>query len=238
MKAYISYIAIVSQGIDNIEDLKNISSIDDICDKDIVINTTMIPAMVKRRCSKASKIGLSLAISQLEITNIRSAVFCSQHGELTNTISLFSNIMDNEVLSPNKFSQSVHNTASGLLSVQKKLTIPFNSIAASKETFQMGLIDAYLQLHDYESVLFVMFDDNVPVEYKDLKILYDLACGVSFIVSSKPLNSSSVYIDISMQANNDINSTLPPALVFAKWMNSDKSKPLLLKSISIKELVQ
>ena len=201
---------------------------------ELVLDTKNIPPMLRRRCSTVSKIALSISLPQFEMFDVQAGVFCSQHGELSNTVDIFNSLSEHEIFSPNKFSQCVHNTASGLLSVQNKLTIPFNSIAAGTQTFQMGLIDAITQLDEYENVLFTIADDSIPEIYSEMDVKYNLAYGVSFVLSSKPLENS-VCLDISVASNCE-DTTLPPALVFLAWFLGDKKKPLELPMLKIGEI--
>ena len=190
MKVYISNIKAISNNLAAIEQWNAWAKNPTFPTGELTLNTKIIPPMLRRRCSVASKIALSISLPQFETVDIQAGVFCSQHGELSNTVDIFNSLSESEIFSPNKFSQCVHNTASGLLSVQKKIMIPFNSIAGGKQTFQMGLIDAVTQLDEYGCVLFTMFDDVVPDVYDDLDIQYNLAYGVSFVLSNTPLDNS------------------------------------------------
>lgn len=208
MKFYIDSLLVIAQGKNDISDFKDVSYLEMI-KQDINIDTSLIATAIRRRCSKSSKIALLVSIPQIHKYKIGAVVFASQHGELANTLSIFKDISNQEILSPNSFSQSVHNTPSGLLSIQHKLKIPFNSIAAGTETFEMGLIDAVTQLQDHDSVLFTCYDDNVPEVFDELNISDNLAYGISFVISREPLSLSSM--GLKLETNN--NKTLLQNLI-------------------------
>jgi hypothetical protein len=231
MRLYISDVRAVSNGLETTEQWNEWAKNPVNPKGDLVLDTKNIPPMIRRRCSIVSKIALSISLPQFKTADIQAGVFCSQHGELSNTVDIFNSLSENEIFSPNKFSQCVHNTASGLLSVQNELTIPFNSIAAGTQTFQMGLIDAITQLNEYENILFTIADDVVPEVYDDLDIQYNLAYGVSFVLSSKPLENS-MFVNVEISSNSD-DTKLPPALIFLAWMVTDKTHALELPMIKI-----
>lgn len=235
MKVYLNGWKAVSNGLNTIDEWKEWSIVLNKPQGDLVLNINGIPPMFRRRCSTASKIALSLALEFLEEKNINAGVFCSQHGELHNTLDLFKQIKAKEVLSPNKFSQCVHNTSSGLLSIQENLNIPFNSISAGCETFQMGLIDAIAQLKNKKNLLFITFDEKNPELYSKLNIDYDLNYGVALHMSSE-YKETSIILDIEVNTSNAYRTTLPPALIFIAWLLGDRKETLILPILKIKEL--
>ena len=70
-----------------------------------------------RRMSRFSKMTVDLSLDIATGEQIHQAVFASRHGELGNSTDLIDLIIDKELLSPTKFTQSVHNTPSGLFSI-------------------------------------------------------------------------------------------------------------------------
>lgn len=201
----------------------------------VAIDTHNIPMMLRRRCSTASKMALSLALPMVEHNDFSAGVFCSQHGELSNTLEIFEQLYRNEVLSPNKFSQCVHNTASGLLSVQKQLTIPFNSIAAGKRTFQMGLIDTLTQLPSRENILFNIFDEAIPDIYQSLQIEYDCQYALAMSIGAKP-QQDGIALRATVGKTNANDPQLPPALMFVAWLIGDRQQPFVLPMLRIEEV--
>lgn len=135
----------------------------------------LIPAMMRRRMSSLSKLGLQTAMRLSAETPADYIVFASRHGELTRTVKLLEDIIAGEDASPILFSQSVHNTAAGLFTIACKQATPVCSLAAGENTLHSALIEAYSYLHDnpQHSVLVVNFDEPLPAPYqKDEKQLH------------------------------------------------------------------
>jgi hypothetical protein len=99
--------------------------------------------------------------------NIDYGIFISRHGELQRTYKLLKEILSGDEASPIAFSQSVHNTASGLFTISDKNPLPVTSLAACQDSFQQGLIEAYARLSVAvnQKILLVCFDDAVPEVY-------------------------------------------------------------------------
>lgn len=129
---------------------------------DILIDRRL-PMMVSRRLSKGTQLAIEVALKILEKeTEISSIVFSSRHAELIRNEKLLKLLGQDLETSPADFSVSVHNTASGMLCVQKKLKTPATSIAAGADSFHMGCVDAYGALENTEKVLLVDFEGGVP----------------------------------------------------------------------------
>ncbi|MDO6618480.1 beta-ketoacyl synthase chain length factor [Pseudomonadota bacterium] len=124
-----------------------------------------VPAMQRRRFSRLTKMMLTAAYQCAPADNCRS-VFASRHGELTRTLGLLQDIVIKEPLSPLAFSQSVHNTASGIYGIVTGNTAASTSIAAGEETLAQAMVEVFAQLAENpEPILMVFADDPVPPIY-------------------------------------------------------------------------
>lgn len=123
-----------------------------------------IPALVRRRLSPASRLALRVAHDCLGEAPAGSGVFCSRHGECNRTLAIFDSVAAGQAVSPTQFSQSVHNTAAGVFSIERQLQIPFTAIAAGAASGEHGFIEAAgLVAAGQGPVLLVLADDR-PVE--------------------------------------------------------------------------
>ncbi|MFT5790281.1 MAG: hypothetical protein ACI8SJ_002410 [Shewanella sp.] len=142
-----------------------------------------VPAMQRRRLSKLTKIILD-AIFQCEPPQQCRSIFASQHGEINRTIGLLNNIVDQSPLSPTAFSQSVHNTASGVYSIISQNRAASTSIAAGSDTLSQAFIEAYaLLVDDPEPILLAYADDTVPDIYKQFARKPEWPIAVAFLVA-------------------------------------------------------
>ncbi len=135
------------------------------------IEANLIPAMMRRRMSKLSKLAVQTAIRLLNENDVDYLVFSSRHGELHRSADLIKEIIKGEEASPMSFSQSVHNTAAGLATIATKKPIPVTSIAAGENTFQSAITEAwiYLQESPNKKVLVVDFDEPLPADYAEFE---------------------------------------------------------------------
>jgi hypothetical protein len=126
-----------------------------------------IPMMSARRMSPVSRIAVEAGLALLEKHQIARAVFTSRHGELERTYKILQILAQEQQVSPTDFSMSVHNTAAGWLTITAKNPLPVTSLAAGKDSFQQGLIEAraMLSADEGEKVLLVDFDGVVPELY-------------------------------------------------------------------------
>ena len=127
------------------------------------LTTPHIPMMVARRMSLGGRLAVEVALDMMSRHAVEGAVFASRHGELERSIGLLTALAQARSLSPTDFSQSVHNTAAGLTSIQGKQPIPMSSLAAGSGTFAAALQEAIGMLADgMERVLVVAFEGSLP----------------------------------------------------------------------------
>ena len=190
------------------------------------IAITHLPSNLKRRSSLGVKQALEVAFACLsqsrEVLAVDYTVFASQHGEVNRVQSLLKQITQNELLSPMDFSQSVHNTASGLLSLAQGIKTNINSIAAGKDTFLMAFIEAltYLKLNLNSQVLLVVYDEPLAECYKAYACQYDQQYACAFILDNYAQtaeNGLSCTLELT-QCVQEKTAQFPPALIFLAWI--------------------
>lgn len=152
-------------------------------ESDISPALAQVPAMQRRRFSRLSRMMLEVAFQCTPQSQCRS-VFASRHGELNRTIELLQSVISREPLSPMGFSQSVHNTASGLFGILNDNRAASTSIAAGTESLSQAMIEAYAQLCDDPSPLLLVFgDDPVPPVYNDYTEEYELPLALGMLLA-------------------------------------------------------
>lgn len=125
--------------------------------------TSHIPMMVARRMSLGGRLAVEVALELLARHQVDGAVFASRHGELERSLGLLGSLALRCGLSPTDFTQSVHNTAAGLTSIQCQQPIPMSSLAAGSGSFAGALQEAVGMLNDgMERVLVVSFEGAIP----------------------------------------------------------------------------
>jgi hypothetical protein len=90
-------------------------------------------------------------------------IFASAYGEIATAEALLAEAHDADASSPARFRHSVHNTATGLLSISAKNRLPCTAVAAGGDTVAMGLLEAAAQLATgAERMLLVFAEERVP----------------------------------------------------------------------------
>ncbi|SFD32168.1 beta-ketoacyl synthase chain length factor [Pragia fontium] len=124
-----------------------------------------IPMMTARRMSIPSQLSVEVGLTLLE-EQPDAAVFISRHGELERTYKIIADLCQHQDISPTDFAMSVHNTASGLLTISGKAPLPISSIAAGADGFQQGMLEVQGMLaNGAQKVLLVDFDGAIPQAY-------------------------------------------------------------------------
>ncbi len=122
-----------------------------------------------RRSSELTRATLSLVdvIVQCQPDYI---VFSSRFGEMKRTTQLLQSIGLKEELSPLQFSQSVHSTAPGLLTIASGLQVPYTTISAGSNSMAMALLEAISRLNIYpeKSVFVIDADEVIPEVYSSV----------------------------------------------------------------------
>jgi len=131
-----------------------------------------VPPMLRRRLSDLSKAALWTAYRCAGLPGPDAhrgrTIFASPHGEIHRTITLLDDLARGEPLSPNAFSLSVHNTASGLYAIAAGQRAPSTALAAGADTLEMAVIEALGALrHSGEKTAMVVFaDEPLPEFYR------------------------------------------------------------------------
>ncbi|GGB44611.1 beta-ketoacyl synthase chain length factor [Shewanella inventionis] len=157
-----------------------------------------IPAMQRRRFSRLTKMMLTAA-HQCQVAPHTRSIFSSRHGELTRTLGLLEDIVQKQPLSPMAFSQSVHNTASGIFGIVTQNTAASTSIAAGEQTLPQALIEAYAQLTQNPSPLLLVFgDDPVPPVYSEFthEVELPIALGL-YLAPANSVTNASITLGLS-----------------------------------------
>lgn len=191
--------------------------------------TPEIPAMLRRRMSPLSKLVVQLAITLSTNRDVDFAIFSSRHGELHRTVAMLQEILAGNPASPTAFSQSVHNTASGLFTITTKQAIPVTSLSGGVDSFHYALIEAasYLTQHPEQTVLVVDADLMLPDIYSPFESQQHAPYALGLLLTAGdqvtithriPSNDTAPDAlsknSASAEASRGLPTNLPPALIF------------------------
>jgi len=152
------------------------------------MQTSLLPVRLRRRTSVATKMAFAAAERACKYAAIDPStlpvIFTSALGEAAITDQLCHDIAkQNFPLSPTKFHNSVHNTASGYWSIAVGSKHPAMAMAAYQDSFALALLEAWSQLHTVEKQVLLVCYEEKPSDI----LLPDnawKACATAFVLSS------------------------------------------------------
>lgn len=129
----------------------------------------LLPTRLRRRTSlltrmAAEVVGQAIAGAGVQLADL-AIVFGSVYGEIQATVELLAQMVDEPgaLLSPTKFHNSVHNTATGYLSIATGSHVGSTAIGAGPSTLAYGLVEAATTLDVVEGpVLLVIGEESLP----------------------------------------------------------------------------
>jgi len=126
-----------------------------------------LPVRMRRRTSLLIRMVAEVAAQASEQAGISLGaipiVVGSAYGELGTTMEMLHELSVDRGVSPFRFHNSVHNTASGYLSIAHENRSPATSLAAGDQTAAMALLEAKTLLEDRGGdVLIVVADEPLP----------------------------------------------------------------------------
>lgn len=165
-----------------------------------------IPPNQRRRLSPLTKMLLSASFQAQPPSQCRS-IFASQHGEINRTMSLLDDITHQHSLSPTSFSQSVHNTASGVFSILTGNQAASTAIAAGSASLSQAFIEAYGLLHEKsDPILLVYGDEPVPPIFKAFNCQPEWPISMAFVLTKASSNRR--FSKLTINTINEINTDI------------------------------
>jgi hypothetical protein len=181
-----------------------------------------VPPLQRRRCDALARMLLHVArgccTDATELGAI-PVVLASRYGPLGITVNLLEDIAATKPLSPTGFSHSVHNTALGLLSIWTGNRSPSVALAARRETFAHGYVEALALLHRCRSerVLFVTADEAIPEVLESVADVQHGSYAVALLLAPADSGRGVAMRLAPCEATAAIERGWPDALEFLGW---------------------
>jgi hypothetical protein len=188
-------------------------------------DVSFLPALTRRRCDQLSRMMLNVAYRSTKGRDASSmnSVFASQRGSLSVMIAMLESLVREKPLSPNKFSHSVHNTQAGLFSIWAKNNRANTALAAGRQTFANGFLEAVSNLQaggdDGAPVLYVTGDEAIPATIEQHPASVDGSFAVALVIERVREGGMELRIDAGDDA---AEYETPDALRFLRWLLSDE----------------
>lgn len=147
-----------------------------------------IPMSLRRRLTPLGKLAMGeLFRNRAQLSEEHREipwVMACRHGDSNRMLNLLTNLAQQEQLSPMDFSLSVHNAIAGLFSIAMGNKQSSTSLSGGKNTFEMGLLEAYALAQTRQMpVGYLYYDMPLPVFYGDHPNEEEVGRCISLILS-------------------------------------------------------
>ncbi len=181
-----------------------------------------IPAMLRRRLSPMGKSALWCCYQVVDDFDAAPpTIFCSQHGEVAETVKLLKELALEQPLSPTAFSLSVHNAMAGIHSIARGVTQNLNAIAAGPDSWCAAILDAYSLLHsnaDTDRVLCVLYDSPLPDDYGVSKDSLPFPVSAAILLGRHDNQDAKLNVSFELTTNTDDRESPLPMLDFVRLL--------------------
>ncbi|MCW5730363.1 MAG: beta-ketoacyl synthase chain length factor [Alphaproteobacteria bacterium] len=145
-----------------------------------------VPASLRRRLRQAGLLAAEALFGLAPLTGQPRLVFCSRHGEFQRNLNLLRQLVAEEPLSPTDFSLSVHNAIAGLISIASGNRAGHTAIAAGRESFQAGLLEAavLVKAAPEQPVVLVHYDEPLPTPFEPFRDPAETPIGLALVLKA------------------------------------------------------
>lgn len=187
-----------------------------------------IPPSATRRLSSLTRISVDLGLQICKTAKADHIVFSSRHGEIHNATELLRSIGREQILSPTIFSQSVHNTSIGVLSLLQKNHAATTALASGANSFVAGLVSCamYLQENPNSPVAYIFADEKISEIFSQHLVEENIPYAIAMLVTGSNQGLSLTLEGPKTRVDQGVSST-PQGILFSKWIFSNLSELIL-----------
>lgn len=191
-----------------------------------------LPAAERRRVGTAVKLALAVAKDALKASPLNAAhllsVFSSSGGDGDNCHLLCEALASSDrMISPTRFTNSVHNAPSGYWGIALKATPASTSVCAFDGSFSMGLLEAATQAKTAQApVLLIAYDTPYPEPLRATRPIAH-SFGVALIVAPQPTSSTIASLEIELGRRQPSVMADPALEALRQNVPAARSLPLL-----------
>ncbi len=189
-----------------------------------------VPSRTWRRCSHVTRMGLIAAFRCCQSATVDpqevQLVWMTRHGEIELTLSLLSDLVRGELVSPMGFANSVPNTAAAYFGIVTDNTLPARTLCSPPPVFPRGCLDALgmLAKRPDNPVLLIHADAGLPDPLGSLKGPDERSFGVAFLMGAP--GDEPIEFDRRPGTGKPARpaSTEPLAPAFLHWLESGATR--------------
>jgi Beta-ketoacyl synthase, N-terminal domain len=169
----------------------------------VITPSSFLPAAERRRVGVAVKLALATATDALQHSPHQASallsVFSSSGGDGDNCHVICEALAsDDRLISPTRFTNSVHNAPSGYWGIALQAKPASTSLCAYDASFSAGLLEACTQAKTANApVLLIAYDTPYPEPLRAARpIAHSL--GVALVISPVPTTSTAAKVSVSL----------------------------------------
>lgn len=192
------------------------------CRQDAHVAPVALPLSLRRRATPIGQRLLSSALGFTDIVGRARYVQASRHGEFSRSHNTLRALAEEDELSPAEFSMSVHHGLAGLLSIHTQNREGHIALAAGRESFASGLLEAAACLAERPQtpILLLYADEKLPFEFAGLAGPEDgLPCVVVLGLTAPRMDGDDILL-AQQPATQPGNPSVSAASDFLKFMLS------------------
>jgi hypothetical protein len=187
--------------------------------QDCDMQTKLLPPGLKRRTSIATKTAFAAAERACASACITPSdlptVFTSSVGEINVTHQLCTDMAQgNYPLSPTRFHNSVHNTASGYWSIAVGSAHPAMAMSGYEDSFALGLLEAWCQLQSVTDQLLLVCYEEAPPSLL-IPDNHWFGCAVAFVLTTREGKGCSLSRPVPIQQGDEVQKSFSPPTLAA-----------------------
>jgi hypothetical protein len=192
----------------------------------------LLPAAERRRTGRVVKLAIAVALEATtraaEDPATLASVFSSSGGDGHNCHEICATLAGSErAISPTRFTNSVHNAASGYWSIATRSMAPSNVLCAFDASFSAGLLEAVAQaVVDARAILLVTYDTEYPAPLHAKRTIPD-GLGISLVLSPERSSESLAQLTLSLTEERPEVMTDPQLESLRRSIPAARGLPLL-----------
>lgn len=198
-----------------------------------------VPSMLRRRCTPLTRMVLEAALeacqeSKAPPDSVR-VVFCSRYGEVGILGELLEYLASRTPMSPKRFSNSVHHTATGYFDLATLNRLPSRTLSAQHDGLPLGFIEAigFLRDHPGDPCLLVFADERAPEPFANETDDPEFPFAAALLLSAGDTTEGRRYCVRREVPEDDAPAPTDESKVFAflRWLIGDDDE-LELQTVS------
>lgn len=172
-----------------------------------------IPSSLKRGLSDISKLALNSAL-KLHLENKSPVVCATRYGCQQQIFKIKEQQSLCDEFSPTIFSKLSNNIFGGILMILEQNNLPYTTISAGKQTFEMGLLESFLQIND--RITYIYAEEKAPFPLSTLRRSKSMAFALN--IENSPEGN------FSLQFHNKINRKCKKIDDFIDFLNNPSKR--------------